>query len=157
MISHLRRPGSPVVTDYIEEVAAAVDAQSIQWWDGDRGVDAVLVLASHLEHFRPQPAVLAWNHRFGRTVGAQGPTTGTVMLVEGLGMGAVPTPDRCAAAATAKILALRDWTPPPPAVTAPWQQPGSPLGNTPPVYRLDPGPRTVHRHLTPGPPSALPR
>ncbi|MFF2027378.1 DUF6292 family protein [Rhodococcus koreensis] len=153
MISHLRRPGSPVVTDYIEEVAAAADAQSIQWWDGDHGVDAVLVLPCHIEHFRPQWAVLAWNHRFGWAVGAQGRTHGTVVLLEGLGVGPAPTPDRCAAAATTTILALYDWTPPPPAVTAPWQQPCTALGNTPPFYRLDPAPRKVHGHFTPGPPS----
>jgi hypothetical protein len=95
MISHLRRPGSPVVTDYIGEVAAAVDAHSIQWWDGDHGVDAMLVLPCHIEHFRPRWAVLAWNHRFGWG-GRARQTRGTVVLLERLGVGPASTPDRCA-------------------------------------------------------------
>ncbi|MDV7351723.1 DUF6292 family protein [Rhodococcus oxybenzonivorans] len=82
------------VRDYINAVARCVHADSIDWWDSE-GVDVVLVLPLRLRYLPGRNAVLVWNRRFGWSLGAEGVGRGSIVVIEGLGIGRTPPPALC--------------------------------------------------------------
>jgi hypothetical protein len=82
------------VRDYIHAVARCVHADSIDWWDSE-GVDVVLVLPLRLRYLPGRNAVLVWNRHFGWSLGAEGVGRGSIVVIEGLGIGRTPPPALC--------------------------------------------------------------
>jgi hypothetical protein len=83
------------VRDYIHTVARTVHADSIDWWDSD-GIEAVLVLPHRLHYLPGRNAVLAWNRTFGWSLGVEGLGRRSVIVIDGLGIGRMPSPTVCA-------------------------------------------------------------
>ena len=83
------------VRDYIHTVARSVHADSIDWWECD-GFDAVLVLPFRLHYLPGRNAVLAWNRTFGWSLGVEGLGRRSVIVIDGLGLGRMPSPAVCA-------------------------------------------------------------
>ncbi|AII03788.1 MULTISPECIES: DUF6292 family protein [Rhodococcus] len=83
------------VRDYIHTVARSVHADSIDWWDTD-GIEAVLVLPLRLHYLPGRNAVLAWNRTFGWSLGVEGLGRRSVIVIDGLGVGRMPSPAVCA-------------------------------------------------------------
>ncbi|MFC9840628.1 DUF6292 family protein [Rhodococcus sp. NPDC127530] len=83
------------VRDYIHTVAGSVHADSIDWWDSD-GIEVVLVLPLRLHYLPGRNAVLAWNRTFGWSLGVEGLGRRSVIVIDGLGVGRMPSPAVCA-------------------------------------------------------------
>ncbi|UOT01079.1 DUF6292 family protein [Rhodococcus opacus] len=83
------------VRDYIHTVARSVHADSIDWWDSD-GIEVVLVLPLRLHYLPGRNAVLAWNRTFGWSLGVEGLGRRSVIVIDGLGIGRMPSPAVCA-------------------------------------------------------------
>ncbi|MFC9552469.1 DUF6292 family protein [Rhodococcus sp. NPDC056960] len=90
------------VRDYIHAVARSVHADSIDWWAGD-ALDAVLVLPFRLHYLPGRSAVLAWNRTFGWCLGVEGLGRRSVVVIDGLGIGRMPSPAVCAERAVEMI------------------------------------------------------
>lgn len=83
------------VDDYVGAVATTLRAEFVDWPEGG-AFDAVVTLSSEIAHFPGQQAVLAWNRNFGWSVGVYGRTPGNLVILDGLGVGRMPQPTRCA-------------------------------------------------------------
>lgn len=86
--------GAGTVRDYVEAVAREVHADSIDWWDME-SVDVVLVLPFRLQELPERSAVLSWNRNFGWFLGVEG-LGSSVVVIDGLGIGRMPSPAQCA-------------------------------------------------------------
>ncbi|MCQ4119497.1 DUF6292 family protein [Rhodococcus tibetensis] len=106
----LRPAGADNVVEYIRSVAATVEADTVEWWQGP-AFDAVLTLSSEIPCYRGRKVVLAWNRHFGWSVGVHGLTGGNVVIIEGLGIGRAPEPTRCADRVVEAVADLGDWVP----------------------------------------------
>lgn len=95
MNSQVRVTGSADVCEYISSVAVTMDAESVRWCE-ILAFDAVLTLSCAIPHYRGRKAVLAWNRHFGWFLGVHGLTQGNVVIIDGLGLGRLPEPTRCA-------------------------------------------------------------
>ncbi|TQC46022.1 hypothetical protein EEB14_28455 [Rhodococcus sp. WS4] len=108
------------VRDYIHAVARGVHADSVDWWDSD-ALEAVLVLPFRLHYLPGRSAVLAWNRNFGWSLGVEGLGRRSVIVIDGLGLGRMPSPAVCAERAVELIDDYRRSTP---------VLPGAPVADT---------------------------
>ncbi|WP_072691121.1 DUF6292 family protein [Rhodococcus marinonascens] len=85
--------GASTVRDYITAVARDVHADSIDWWEMG-SIDVVLVLPFRLHKLPERNAVLSWNRNFGWSLGVEGLGC-SVVIIDGLGIGRMPSPAQC--------------------------------------------------------------
>ncbi|AOW92659.1 hypothetical protein BFN03_08020 [Rhodococcus sp. WMMA185] len=81
------------IRDYILAVARDVHADSVDWWEME-SIDVVLVLPFRLHNLPDRNAVLSWNRNFGWSLGVEGLGC-SVVVIDGLGIGRMPSPAQC--------------------------------------------------------------
>ncbi|WP_257890500.1 DUF6292 family protein [Rhodococcus sp. USK10] len=86
---------TPDVQAYVFAVARALNAETIRRWDAVT-FDAVVVLSKQFRYYSGRHILIAWNPRFGWSLGIEGQRTDRVLIIGGLGIGRRPPPEAIA-------------------------------------------------------------